>query len=630
MEKGKLMLSKLIEKAKLSPFRKHDPDTPPPARAKPSVQQVAVHPQPAMIALHPDEDAEVLKTWHHYLLPRFPKIAREASIKGSYSVGLVGQSSKDGKNVIIRFRSAGNQGSTSRQIIREEIKKVCEQNHRNPLNIHFSQGTAVRLVGGSSTQIALDDPSIDQEFPYQRRPWKRPGMGASIGLKQCPDMSATLGGYVLLNGVLYMLSVDHFISECRCGEKSSTLRSPSVCDVEDVREQLKKKLDDIHLKVSRLGYREVPLHRTGRVVFSGKINEELELYKRFERDLQDNEDAPTIGEVRHRCGDGEHPLRPPVNPTVDGELRRMDWSLTEITKRDRAGQNTHRHRRGAGPTLIDLRGEVNNPRGAGTPCKETGKVVGGEGAHYVGTASGYREGTINAAVQLHIDDDENTSYEWGMVVSGSERLPDTEFKGDSGAWIIGNDSKLLGLLWGWDNGLLLFTPIQDVFADIKRTVRDCHQIQLFEESDRSRRSSTLLCRPQAALSIEKTLEKQGTTIGPAATTPQILLSPNFDDRNGLERTSSTSSLVSLPSLASSSSSFSLYEDATVKSTLAEQGSLSDAKSGQWLAPPKMFQPRDLDDYGWNMIRQEEALSEDEHTPWESDLQIRCKPRTTWS
>lgn len=632
MDKGKLMLSKLIEKVKVTPFRKHDSDSPSPAKTKPSVQQVSVHPQPAMVTLHPDEDAEVLKTWHHYLLPKFPKFAREAYIKGSYSVGLIGQSSMYGKIVIIRFRSSENQCSTSREIIRDKVKKVCEQNQRPPLDIQFSEGTVVRLVGGSSTQFAIDDPSIDDKFPHQRRPWKKPGMGASIGLDECSDMSATLGGYVLLDGVMHMLSVDHFISECRCGKKSSKLRSPSLCDAEDVKEQLEKKLDEIHLKVSRLGYSEVPLQHAGSRLFSGDINEELEQYKRFERELEDSENAYALGMVRWRCGEGEHPLRLPVNPTVDQELRRMDWSLTEITERDRDGQNTHRHRRGTELALNDLSDEINNPKGSGMPCKETGRAVGGEGAHYVGTTSGYREGTINAALQLHIDEEGNPSHEWTMVVPECERLPDAAFKGDSGAWIIGNDSnKLLGLLWGWDGGLLLFTPIQDVFEDIKRNLRNCDiQLPDFEESGRSRRGSTLLCRNPSVHSIERAPKKNSTITEPAMATPQILLPPDVDEKSSLERTSSTSSLFSLPSLASSSSSSSLYEDATMKTPLPDQRLLHDEKSRQWLAPPKVIHPRSLDDYGWHLIQSEDAMSEDEHTPWESNLQIRCKPRMTRS
>jgi len=55
-----------------------------------------------------------------------------------------------------------------------------------------------------------------------------------------------------------------------------------------------------------------------------------------------------------------------------------------------------------------------------------------------------------------------------MIVLGSQQEGSDCFEGDSGAWVIRDDNKLVGLLWAWDNHQLLFTPIQDVFADIKR------------------------------------------------------------------------------------------------------------------------------------------------------------------
>jgi len=56
-----------------------------------------------------------------------------------------------------------------------------------------------------------------------------------------------------------------------------------------------------------------------------------------------------------------------------------------------------------------------------------------------------------------------------MVVPEDKQEEDI-YWGDSGAWIIrDSDNALVGLLWGWINGQLIFTPIKDVFEDIKET-----------------------------------------------------------------------------------------------------------------------------------------------------------------
>jgi hypothetical protein len=58
-----------------------------------------------------------------------------------------------------------------------------------------------------------------------------------------------------------------------------------------------------------------------------------------------------------------------------------------------------------------------------------------------------------------------------MVVPKDKQQEGDNYYGDSGAWIIrDSDNALVGLLWGWINGQLIFTPITDVFADIKDTL----------------------------------------------------------------------------------------------------------------------------------------------------------------
>jgi hypothetical protein len=521
-------------------------------------QQVSVHPQPEIYALNPKEDADILKLWNTRLLPRFPDMIREAVIEGSYSVALVRQNGPNGSQPIIRFRSSGNQGEMSRQIIRESVETICNNNRHQILQVQFTEGTIVRLVGGSSYASFVNDPSNDDKFPHARRPWARPGMGASIGLSQCPHVSATLGGYISVDERIYMLTVDHFISTCSC-IVDTQLRSPSISDAADVKNQLKKRFQQLSLKISRSALNEVPLGQLDEILFTLDFNEELEHYKRFERELNDGDEGFALAKIRYRCGGAMAPLRLSVNPDLDGLSHHMDWSLSEITAKHRVGKNVHRYGRVASPSLDDLDKELVSFTGCGIPCETIGEVTGGEAAYYVGTTSGLREGFINPAL-IQYGDEYGVSHEWSMVVPHCEALKDSDFQGDSGAWIISNDNKLLGLLWGWDNGNLLFTPIQDVFADITQKMK-CHKIELPDNSSgsRSKRSGSLLCRTDL-VEIEQYIPKQ-LVQEPIESDEPVIVSPGMLSPFSIVQSRRSSSVSSISSWSmSSSSSFSVSDE----------------------------------------------------------------------
>jgi hypothetical protein len=511
-------------------------------------QQVSVHPQPEIYALDPKEDADTLKLWNTQLLPRFPDMVHEALIEGSYSVALVRQDGPNGSQPIIRFRSSENQGEMSRQIIQENVKTICINNRHQRLHVQFTKGTIVRLVGGASTASFVNDPSNDDKFPHARRPWPKPGMGASIGLSGCPHVSATLGGYISVDDRIYMLTVDHFISTCSC-VVDNQLRSPSTSDAADVKDQLKKKFQQLGLKISRSALNEVPLGQVREILFTSDFDEELEHYRRFERELDNGDNGFALGRVRWRCGGALSPLRPSVNPDLAGISHHMDWSLSEITAEHREGKNVHRYGRVASPSLDDLEKEVMRPEGCGIPCETIGEATGGGAAYYVGTTSGLREGIINPAL-IQYKDDSGISHERSMIVPRCNALRNSDFQGDSGSWIISTDNKLLGLLWGWDNGSLLFTPIQDVFADITQKI-GCHQIKLpeYTSDPKSGHSPALLCRTSFCTTRESTPELIGMEFIEPDESTAGLLAPYDYIRRG-------SCVSSTPSLRSSSSSIS--------------------------------------------------------------------------
>lgn len=556
MEKGKKLLEDLINGLRSTANHSNVSGIATYPMRKAASQQVSVLPQPEIFALDPEENADLLSLWHEQLLPQFPTMVRDAMIEGSYSVTLVRQKVSDCLCPVIRFRSSGNQSDASRKLIRDRVQEVCVRYATPILQVQFTEGTLVRLVGGSTSVSVLDDPPIDQRFPHQRRPWGTPGMGASIGLSRCPHVSATLGGYISADDRIYMLTVDHFISECQC-EITSHVRSPSISDIYSVRFHLGKKLQELDRRVVQSAPDEVPLDQVEELLFPTDIDEEVEQYRRVERELDDNETGFALGMVRVRCGDGQLPLRPSADPRLIGVHHRMDWSLSEITARHRKGKNIHRYGRTAEPRLEDLQNEVIRAAGAGTPCTTIEGVMGGESVYYVGTTSGLREGFINPA-RVQFSDEFGISEEWAMVVPNCERLRDCDFQGDSGAWLISNDNTLLGLLWGWDNGNLLFTPIHDVFADIKQKMNS-QQIRLPDDSTpRSGRQGSLLCRRSFPKLREPSPERFRRTFPTEFSSPPRLLPPiSMDEKRWRRRSSgasSTWSMTSTPSLLSSASS----------------------------------------------------------------------------
>jgi hypothetical protein len=624
MEKGKTLMADLINQAKSMGLQDDEIDISLYTKSRKGFhQQVSVHPQPAIYALDPKEDADTLALWNSQLLRRFPDIVREALIEGSYSVALVRQSGPDGSQPVIRFRSSGNQGETSRQIIQENVARICTDNDHSILDIQFTEGSLVRLAGSSSISV-MNDPSNDQKFPHQRRPWGKPGMGASIGLSQCPHVSATLGGYISVDGRIYMLTVDHFISECTSCVVDTKLRSPSISDMNDVRRHLKSKLKDLGLKISRSAPDEIPLGKVAELLFPEDVDEELEQYKRFHRELDDKETGFALGVIRYRCGGGMLPLRPSSNPRLAGVLHHMDWSVSEITAKHRKGKNFHRHGRVAKPGTADLAQEVMKPEGSGDPCAMIGDMAGGEGVFYVGTTSGLREGCINPAL-IQYGDEYGVSHEWSMVVPHCEALKDSDFQGDSGAWIISNDNKLLGLLWGWDNGNLLFTPIQDVFADITQKM-NCHKIELPDDfsGSRSERSGSLLCRTNPVevdqdapepIQGESTDNDEPVLVSPSMLSPFSILQSR---RSSSASSISNYSMSSTPSLLSSGSSFSFFDEpgAMTISSKSPSHCLTNDESVPTMLPfrPKsrslptcaMSEASALD---WVCIRREDATEE---------------------
>ena len=147
---------------------------------------------------------------------------------------------------------------------------------------------------------------------------------------------------------------------------------------------------------------------------------------------------------------------------------RMDWAMFNVVNR-RIGENRHRFQTGSEFELAETTGE-NSPNwsGDGDFCSDTCELEPNAKVQYVGQRSGRREGQINAVPML-LKYRGITTHEWALI--SPEQISRSEgCEGDSGAWVLRVvDNKLVGLLWGLIDGLILFSPINKVFADIQNT-----------------------------------------------------------------------------------------------------------------------------------------------------------------
>lgn len=102
----------------------------------------------------------------------------------------------------------------------------------------------------------------------------------------------------------YMLTVDHFIrreEEACTNSKISTLTSPSLLDVEELRGRLRQKIRELSCKAETLSSSDrIPLGSAIDQLFGNGINEELKHYKRFLDDLHQEQDFH-LGKVYCRC-----------------------------------------------------------------------------------------------------------------------------------------------------------------------------------------------------------------------------------------------------------------------------------------------------------------------------------------
>ena len=439
--------------------------------------------------LRPDgEDGNLAAVWTKNISPVLHSIL-SPRLGQNYAASLVRQGpSEASARAYIRIQSECRQSQSIRAEIRKEINAICDAVGQCHVSFRFSVGKLV-LLGKFSSAGSSDDEGCENDntdlcdFPWFKRYWKTPGMGASLGLRCSNSVSATLGGYVFVNNRPYLLTVDHFIDKAQEHRGGATaamldpwaLTSPSLLDMKDMTASLEQSIRntkaDIARYVSNLGPEDLLVSDMKKLYDTGgdlrQVYDMLGFFHTLLNELKKDEQEFILGRVAHRCTlKAREPSSYCTNSLPQaGEYpveHRMDWTLCEV-RVARCGINRHRFR--FDDNDMDHMRQDAEPHGLGELCQDTCDVEPGRRVYFVGQKTGINHGRIGSSL-INCRVNGIPTREWSIIV----RHPvsdGNDFAGDSGAWILReSDHSVVGQLWGYEDGLLLFTPINVIFADI--------------------------------------------------------------------------------------------------------------------------------------------------------------------
>jgi hypothetical protein len=399
-----------------------------------------------LFPLHQEEDAILLSQWHDSILPTIELRAPDYEGLNSLHIFRQGLTEKDSlPTILVSIGNAANEAS-----LRENISALFDDSLRDCLRLSFEESSVRRTIDNQLPPICK--PRNTSFDPYPR-------FGASIGIQGLLDSTATLGGFLVVNGRLLVLTVDHLIPEILADSYAISTTHPSqqekryICPWEELEVYSEhmtlccetcRTLSKDHFGAANF-HKAVELTRQ---TFQCEIatsfrRDKLEFFYKF---LPDPLGAMTCrSHMRSR-------------PSVEGEgeyFTEMDWALFATDK---------------WPTSLDLHAQEIS-KGL-----LFSKVIPGAPVNATGRTSGYQTGLINTAMSL-INHEGRFTREWSIIKDHQMTLKEwieggIGVDGDSGAWIIDrNFGYLYGMVWGRDrpttNPICLFSPIEDIVADIK-------------------------------------------------------------------------------------------------------------------------------------------------------------------
>jgi len=455
------------------------------ARNNSDLEQTRVFP------IRPKDDPGLVRLWFRYILPALHKVL-SPSIGGTYAATLVRRGQRRiSTEPCIQIESPRIPGQKAKSIIRHSLNDICQRSNHQLVSIRFLQGTVKRLSGG----MEEDDDDVGESPESQRlkfnlfRPFSKPRMGSSLGLKCSQESSATLGGYVLIGVDKYMLTSEHFVARSQepanvDGDDTDlvTITSPSRQDLNSMENDLKQTKRDLYSQIDQqtkeiYGNRDIP---AGDEAFPlddlhNKIDNVTSLLEQVKKPPH----AYAIGTVFRRSIEPKKgPLERSIARAIGLEddvreyMYHMDWALCKLNDQiSRNGENRHKYQSDQVAMTEDYIEEDNYNHQAGDVCHETCEVESGVSVFYIGRGSRRRSGVVN--LPGFISRNSVKTLDWGIMSSDGQGINSSDVEADSGAWVVRqSDNKVVGQVHSYSSRQVLFTPIDVIFDDIKEDVEE--------------------------------------------------------------------------------------------------------------------------------------------------------------
>ena len=443
---------------------------------------------PRTFPIIPKEHWRLVQIWFKSILPALPKILSEC-LGGIFSVSLIRRGQSDfSAEPCIQIGSPCVPEQAAQKVIKDLVGKMWEKDGLQQIAMRFIEGSIKKISGVEGPDDDDGEESADVrrlDFNYNR-PYSKPGMGASVGLLCSGKLSATLGGYVLIGGKKYLLTSEHFIANARAladtNDDCDTLTSPSREDLTKIENNLKQNKRDSDSNVNSLAKKGYGDKDYAEDFFSDpNLSDELRDAISKNEDIKSLLDQVTSKPREYAVGKVKklslgRPRRHSISRTLANQVglqndelevkHSMDWALiTTDNHTAQAGENRHKYRSNKDAIEDTLYVDENNRASqSGDIVYETCDAEAGHRVYYVGQRSKHRIGEVS----LPVFDNSSGTLVWGIIGLDGQDIPYSDVAGDSGAWVIREeDNKLMGQVHSLDQGQVLFTPIDVIFAELE-------------------------------------------------------------------------------------------------------------------------------------------------------------------
>lgn len=195
--------------------------------------------------LQEDGDEDLIKAWHNVVLPALDGLLSSIS-DPSIVVALQREGLDEASSqAIICISSSITIPEFEKGRLETGLLSLLPETLRNSCRVKFTRGLIRR--SGSASQAVTNikyDPLICA--PRNRQWSRKPAMGASIGCGGSQDDTATLGGYLLIDGVPHILTVHHLFEEetgrahddGRLRKGQYQITQPSAQELRDIRAEI--------------------------------------------------------------------------------------------------------------------------------------------------------------------------------------------------------------------------------------------------------------------------------------------------------------------------------------------------------------------------------------------------------